>query len=72
MDLRVTVDLTGRGLQNPRPRTLGESEHIDGPMHTGFGRLDGVMLIVHRRGRAGEVVDLIHLKIQRERHIMTN
>jgi len=41
-------------------------------MHAGLGGLNGIMLIVHRRGRAGEIVDLVHLDIERHRHVMAH
>ena len=32
--------------------------------------MDGSALVVHRRGRAGEIVDLVDLEIKREGHIV--
>jgi hypothetical protein len=49
---------------------LGKPQHVDGAVHARFGSLDGVMLIVHRGCRAGQVIDLIDLDIERERHVM--
>ena len=37
----------------------GELEDVDGAQHAGLGRLDRIGLVSGRRGRAGEVVDLI-------------
>jgi hypothetical protein len=39
-------------------------------VHTGFGRLHRIMLIMDGRGGAGQVVDLIGLKIERKRYIV--
>jgi hypothetical protein len=38
----------------------------------GLGRLHGIVLVVDRAGRAGEVVDLVHLDVEREGHVVTN
>ena len=66
----VAVDLAGRGLQDPRLRALGEPEHVDGAVHAGLGRLHGIELVVDRRCRAGEVIDLIDLDVQRQGYVM--
>lgn len=39
-------------------------------MRKGYARLHGVELVVYRRCRAGEVIDLIHLQEKRIHHIM--
>ena len=41
-------------------------------MHAGLGRLHRVVLVVHRRGRAGEVVDLVDLDIEREGYVVAH
>ena len=58
MDLRIAVHLGGRGLKNPRLHPLGQAQHVDRAVHAGLGRLHRIELVVHRRGRAGQVVDL--------------
>jgi hypothetical protein len=63
---RVAVDLAGRGLQDLARRPLGEAEHVDRAVHAGLGRLHRVVLVVDRRGRAGEVVDLVDLDVERK------
>ena len=72
MHIWIAVDLAGRGLQHPRLQPLGKAEHVDGAHHTGLGRVHGIVLIVDRRGRAGEIVDLVDLDIERERHVMAH
>ena len=64
MDLGVPVNLGGRGQEDTGPDPLGEAEHVDGPHDRGLDRLDGVLLVVDGRGRAGQVVDLVHLDEQ--------
>ncbi len=41
-------------------------------MHAGFGGLDRVPLVVDRRSRAGEVIDLVDLDVERERHVVAD
>ena len=36
-----------------------------------FRRLHGIVLIVNGGRRAGEIVDLVHLHIERKRNVMT-
>jgi hypothetical protein len=66
MHRRVAIDLAGRGLEDLGPHPLGQAQHVDGAVHAGLGRLHRVELVVDRRGRAGEVVDLVDLDIERE------
>jgi hypothetical protein len=70
--IRVTVDLAGGGLQYPRASPLGQPEHVDRPVHAGLGGLDRVVLVVHRRGRARQVVDPVHLHVERKCHIVSD
>src|SRR5262249_4946109 len=42
----------------------------DGAVHAGLGRLHGIALVVNGRGRAGEVVDFVHLDIKRKRDVV--
>src|SRR4051812_9196636 len=44
----VPVNLAGGRLQDLGFETFGQSEHVDGPKHACFGRLDRVPLIVDR------------------------
>ena len=49
-----------------RAGALGQPEHVDRAVHAGLGRLHRVVLVVDRRGRAGEVVDLVDLDVERK------
>ena len=49
---------------------LGEAEHVDGAVHAGLGRLHRIVLVVDGGGGAGQVVDLVGLKVERKRHVM--
>jgi hypothetical protein len=67
---RVAIDFAGRGLKDFRPRALGETQHVDRAVHAGLQCLHGIILIMDRRGRAGEIVDLVDLHIEREGHVV--
>src|SRR5262245_56244249 len=70
MDTGITVNLGGRGLQDFGAQALRQSQHVDGAVHTGLGRLHRIVLIMNGGGGAGQVVDLIGLEIERKRHIV--
>jgi hypothetical protein len=67
----IAVDFACRRLENLRLESLAESEHVDRSVHAGLGRLHGIELVVNRRGRAGEVVDLVNLNIQWKGYVVT-
>ena len=68
--LRVAVHLGGRRREDLRPGALGQPEHVDRAVHRGLRRLHRVALVVDRRGGAGQVVDLVHLDVEREGHVV--
>src|SRR6185295_9539879 len=72
MNARITIDLRGRRLQDLGVHALGKTEHIDRAMHTGFDRLHRVVLVMHRRGRAGEIVDLVDLDEERKGDVVAD
>jgi hypothetical protein len=72
MDNGITINLAGRGLENTTFKPLGEPEHVDRSVHGSLGRLHWIMLIVDRRSRASEIVDLVRLDVERERHVMAD
>jgi hypothetical protein len=72
VDGRVAVDFAGRGLENLGFDALGQAEHVDGAVHAGFGGLHGVELVVDRRGRAGQVIDLVDFDIEREGDVVAH
>jgi hypothetical protein len=51
---------------------LGQAEHVDGAVHAGLGGLHRVELIVDRGCRAGQVVDLVDLDIERKGHVVAH
>ena len=70
MHVRVAINLARAGLQDLRLHPLGQAQHVDRPHDGGLRRLHRVELVMDRRGRAGEVVDLVHLDIERKRHVV--
>jgi hypothetical protein len=46
------------------------AQHVDRPHDRRLHRLDGIELIVARRCRAGQIVNLIHLQPDRLNHIV--
>src|SRR5471030_725168 len=67
MYARIAVDLRGRCLHDFGLHPLGETQHIDGAMHTGLGRLHWIVLVMYWRSRASQIVNFINLKINRKR-----
>ncbi len=72
MDGGITVDFTGRRLEDLRLEPLGEAKHVDRAMHGRLRRLNRVVLIVHRGCRAREIVDLVHLHRERQGHVVAH
>ena len=62
----IAIDLAGRRLEDFGLGPLRQPEHVDGAVNIGLDGLHRVELVVNRRGRAGKVVDLIHLDIEGE------
>jgi len=72
MDVRVAIDLRRGCLEDLCSLPLGKPQHVDGAMNAGFRRLYWIVLVVNGRSRAGEVVDLIDLNIERKSHVVPN
>ena len=75
VDAGTAVNLRRRGLQDFGAQALRQSQHVDGAVYAGLGRLHRVVLVVDRGGRAGQVkssqvVDLVGFEIERKRHVM--
>ena len=57
-------------MQNSRFHSLGKPKTIYGSHYGSLHRLDRVELVVNGRGRTGEVVDLVHLGLERIHHVV--
>ncbi len=57
VDLRVAVDLAGRGEQEAGALELGDAEHVMGAVRADLERVQRQPQVVDRAGRRGEVVD---------------
>jgi hypothetical protein len=72
MDRGIAIDLRSRCLKNPGFESFGKPQHVDGAMNVHLGGLNGVVLIVDRRSRTGQVIDLIDLYVEREGNVVAN
>ena len=61
--------LTPGGFWSRKP--FGQSQHVNGAgANAGLGGLHGIVPGMDRRGRAGQIEDLVYLDIERKRHVM--
>jgi len=72
MDRGIAVHFTRRGLEDTGAGALGEAEHVDGAVYARLGCLDGIVLIVGRAGRAGEVEYAVHFDIIRKGDVVAD
>ncbi len=72
MDLGIAVDLGGRGQKDAGLDPFGQPQHVEGPQDIGLDGLDRVILIVHRRGGTGQVIDLVHLQHDGVDHVVAD
>jgi hypothetical protein len=72
MHIRITIHLTGRSLKDLTLRSASQSQHVVSTKYRGLSGLDRVCLIVNRRSRTSQVIDLIYLCPIRLTHIMTD
>jgi hypothetical protein len=70
MNSRIPVDLAGRGLEYAALQPLRQTEHVDGTVHRGLCRLHRIVLVMNRRCRAREIVDLVHFDEERKADIV--
>lgn len=70
MNCGVAVNLAGRGLKDGASQPFGEPQHVDGTVHRSFRRGHRIMLVMHGRGRTGEVINFIDLNIERKSNIV--
>ena len=70
MDVRIAINFRCRRLENLRLHPLRKTEHVDGTMNAGLGRLHRVALVVNGRSGAREVVDFVDFDVQRKCHVV--
>merc|ERR1711957_349122 len=61
MHVWIAINFAGAGKEHPRMDAFGEAQHVQGAHGARFDRLDGVVLVMRRRRRARQVIDLINL-----------
>jgi len=59
-------------LQDLGLHAFGETQHVDGAVDAGLGRLYRVELVVNRRRRAGEIINLVDFDIEGKADIVSN
>ncbi|GCC46270.1 hypothetical protein chiPu_0030377 [Chiloscyllium punctatum] len=72
MDFRIAIDLRGRRLEDLCLHALGKTKHVDGAVNAGLGGLHRIELVMNRRSRTRQIVDLVHLDIERERDVVAH
>ena len=72
MDRGIAVDLRSRCLEDAGLHALGETKHVDRARDAGLGRLNRIELVVDRTCRAGEIVDLVDLDIERKADVVAH
>ena len=72
MNGRIAIHFTGRSLENLCFGSFSHPQHIHSSVNGGFHCLDGIILIMGRRCRTSQVIDLIDLGVIRRSYIMTN
>jgi hypothetical protein len=65
----VAIDLGGGGLEDPRAQPPRQVQQVDGAMHRGP---HPVVLVVNRGGRAGKIVDVVHLDLDGLRDVVAD
>lgn len=65
MHFGVAINFRGGSQEYSRVEALCEAEHIERALSRCFDRLDRIVLVVRRAGRAGQVVNLVDLKHNR-------
>ena len=72
MHARIAVDFRRRSLEDLGLHALGQSQHVDGAEHAGLGRLHRIALVMDGRRGTGQIVDFVHLDIEREADVVAN
>jgi hypothetical protein len=67
---RIAINFGGGGLKDLGLKSFRKPQHVDGAVDIHLGRLDRVVLIMDRRGRTGQVIDFVHLHIERKGDVM--
>ena len=68
----VAVNFAGGSLVDARAKPFGKAQHVDGAVYAGLDGLHRVVLIMYGRGRAGQIVNFIHLYIEGKSHVVAD
>ena len=72
MNIGITIDLGGGGLEDACLDPLGKAKAVDGTDHGGLHGLNGIVLIMRWRSRASEIVDAVYLELERVNNVVAN
>src|SRR5688572_2426172 len=72
MDERIAVNFRGRSLKNPRLDAFCQTEHIDRAHDARFDGFDRIILIMNRRSRTRQVIDLVDFQKDRLGYVVAN
>ena len=70
--VRIAIHFRRGCLKDFRFGSFGNSQNVDCAHDIGLNGFDGIELIMHRRGRAGQVVDFVHFQIDGIDDVVTN
>ena len=72
MDRRIAVNFTCGRLHNSALQPLCKAQHIDGAVDRCLSRLHRIVLIVHGRRWASEIVNLISFDVEGKRNVVAH
>lgn len=72
VDFWISVDFARRCLQDFAPQSLGQTKHVYGSVNGCLGGLHWIVLIMHRRGRAGQVVYFIYFDVKGKAYVVAH
>src|SRR5262249_22146819 len=67
---RIAVNLAGRGNENWSAHFAGQVERVECALHTSANGPHRISLVMNRRGRTGQVVDLVDLEAEAVAHVI--
>ena len=70
MHAGIAVYLGRRGLEDPTVKTSSHPENVNCAVYVCSNRMQRIMLVMYRSGRASEIVDLINLNVERKSNVL--
>jgi hypothetical protein len=66
----VAINLTGGSLENATAQSFGQTQHVDSTMDACLRRLNGIVLVMDGRSRAGQIPYFIDFHIKWEANVV--